>query len=241
MPRRSVWSLAQGSISRLAFEGGSSDEGSSSVADSAADSSESLSKTHVPRTGEHVFSTVSDGSAGASSEGKTSSPTSGSVPLTSQGSQKGANSTSGSIGGTVTASADLQGWATIGVTWSQQDMKDPSKAPQLRIRYLKNGVWSEWTQLSSYDDDTGVMGVSVPYYVGQGDERRSRADGRFGSEHHLRQPGDGRSGVFTGGDDLILQYRFIERSFRGSCFVDFIIRFDVFRGGESRHRNHTYP
>lgn len=149
-------------ISRLAFEGESSDEGSSSVADSAADSSESLSKTHVPRTGEHAFSTGSDATAGASSEGKIASPTSGSVPLASQGSQKGANSTSGSTGGTVTASANLQGWATIGVAWSQQDMKNPSKAPQLRIRYLKNGVWSEWTQLSSYDDDTGVMRVSVP-------------------------------------------------------------------------------
>lgn len=80
----------------------------------------------------------------------------------------------------LTASADLTGLATVGVTWTQTNMTDPTTAPTLQIRYLRDGSWSGWDTVESADDDQGVMGMSVPYYVGDATRAEARLTAKTG-------------------------------------------------------------
>ncbi|PLS30635.1 N-acetylmuramoyl-L-alanine amidase [Bifidobacterium margollesii] len=80
----------------------------------------------------------------------------------------------------LTAAADLTGLATVGVTWAQTNMTDPATAPTLQIRYRHGGTWSGWDTVESVDGDQGVMGVSVPYYVGDATRAEARLTAKAG-------------------------------------------------------------
>ncbi|WP_181160851.1 RICIN domain-containing protein [Bifidobacterium sp. UTCIF-39] len=135
---------------------------SSTVADASADGPTKVEKTHTPKTAEESFMSASDVS------------TYGLDAQNDDGESGSDGLTDGTAHGTLVAAADLDGLATVGVTWKQQDMTDMAKAPKLELRYFKDNAWSEWQTLPSVDDDLGEMGSSPAYYVGLATEAEAR-------------------------------------------------------------------
>ncbi|KFI91128.1 N-acetylmuramoyl-L-alanine amidase, partial [Bifidobacterium saguini DSM 23967] len=133
-----------------------------SVADTSVDGITQVAKTHTPQTGEQQFKVAVD-SSGADDDGI--------QPYSLDDDSEGQ---SGSSDGSLTASADLSGLATVGVTWQQQDMDNPDDAPTYQLRYLTDGTWSDWVELPSYDEDAGEMGISPSYYVGNATQAEAK-------------------------------------------------------------------
>lgn len=69
----------------------------------------------------------------------------------------------------LTVHSDVSGLATVGVTWSQNDMDDPANAPTIRLRYRTGDSWSRWVNLPATDEDSAKTGVSPSYYLGDAD------------------------------------------------------------------------
>ncbi|OZG57517.1 N-acetylmuramoyl-L-alanine amidase [Bifidobacterium tissieri] len=134
----------------------------STVTGTSADGPTKVEKTHTPKTAEESFMSASDVST-YGLDAQNDDGESGSDGLTDD---------TGSD--TLVAAADLDGLATVGVTWKQQDMTDMAKAPKLELRYFKDNAWSEWRTLPSVDDDLGEMGSSPAYYVGLATEAEAR-------------------------------------------------------------------
>ncbi|MBT1176884.1 RICIN domain-containing protein, partial [Bifidobacterium callimiconis] len=156
----------------------------STVTDTSVDGPAKVEKTHVPQTAEESFVSASDASTygldAQSDEGDQSGDAQddGAQPNGSNGSEEDSSKSDGLADGTkpntLIAAADLNGLATVGVTWKQQDMTDTAKAPKLELRYFKDNAWSEWQTLPSVDDDLGKMGSSPAYYVGLATEAEAR-------------------------------------------------------------------
>ncbi|MBT1165574.1 N-acetylmuramoyl-L-alanine amidase [Bifidobacterium simiarum] len=126
-----------------------------------------VTKDHKPTTREQSFSGLNGGASGQ----------------TGKSGKSGGGSASASE--SLTAGADLTGLATIGVTWTQTDMTDLSKAPALQIRYRQggsqqHGSWTGWITIDAVDEDQGVMGVSAPYYVGDATRAEARLTPKAG-------------------------------------------------------------
>ena len=143
----------------------------STVADTSADGPTKVEKTHTPTTAEESFMSASDVST-YGLDAQNDSGESGSGGSDHDGSADGL--TDGTAPDTLVAAADLDGLATVGVTWKQQDMTNMVKAPKLELRYFKDNAWSEWRTLPSVDDDLGEMGSSPAYYVGLATEAEAR-------------------------------------------------------------------
>ncbi|KAA8827329.1 RICIN domain-containing protein [Bifidobacterium tissieri] len=135
---------------------------SSTVTDTSADGPTKVEKTHTPKTAEESFMSASDVS------------TYGLDAQNDDGESDSDGLTDDTGPDTLVAAADLDGLATVGVTWKQQDMTDMAKAPKLELRYFKDNAWSEWQTLPSVDDDLGEMGSSPAYYVGLATEAEAR-------------------------------------------------------------------
>ncbi|MBT1175783.1 cell wall-binding repeat-containing protein [Bifidobacterium sp. LC6] len=126
-----------------------------SVNDTSSDGISQVTKNHTPKTEKTSFSSSEDDQSIA--------------PYSldeNESSSEPKNDATPSSTGVITASADLSGLATVGVTWKQQDMSDHSKAPSYRLRTFQNNKWGDWVELPSVDEDADVMGVSASYYVG---------------------------------------------------------------------------
>lgn len=165
-----------------------------SIADTSADGVQRVAKTHEPQVEQQSFSApaavASNGGDVSGDAGENGSGSSGELgdnavapySLAAEPRSRSAEPRQGSGSGSsdvpstpsspqsqsqpVTVSADLSGLATVGVTWNQQDMKDPDKAPTYQLRYFRDNAWSDWQTIPSVDDDFGKMGVSPSYYVG---------------------------------------------------------------------------
>lgn len=125
------------------------------IDDTSVDGIDQVAKTHEPQTDEQSFSLANTGIAPYSldeNEGDNTDNTDNTDNAVQQRS--------------VVASADLSGLATVGVTWTQQDMTNPDNAPAYRLRYFQNNAWSDWVELPSVDEDAATMGMSPSYYVG---------------------------------------------------------------------------
>lgn len=147
------------------------------VTDTSEDGVTQVTKTHAPSSGEAAFAPASQGDAEDDDDNEGDYAI---APYSLDEGDNGDDSANGENGSnglgvnpresapstTVTASADLTGLATVGVTWKQQDMTDASKAPKYRLRTFEHNAWSDWAELPSVDDDTAQIGVTPSYYVG---------------------------------------------------------------------------
>ncbi|WP_164520710.1 RICIN domain-containing protein [Bifidobacterium callimiconis] len=175
---------AANSAQTSSFASQSDSGAASTVTDTSVDGPAKVEKTHVPQTAEESFVSASDASTygldAQSDEGDESgdAQADGAQPNGSNGSEGDSSKSDGLADGTganaLIAAADLNGLATVGVTWKQQDMTDTAKAPKLELRYFKDNAWSEWQTLPSVDDDLGKMGSSPAYYVGLATEAEAR-------------------------------------------------------------------
>ena len=148
----------------------------STVADTSTDGPTKVEKTHTPKTAEESFMSASDVSTyGLDAQSDNAQNDGGESDTDGSGHDGSADGlTDGTASNTLVAAADLDGLATVGVTWKQQDMTDTAKAPKLELRYFKDNAWSEWRTLPSVDDDLGEMGSSPAYYVGLATEAEAR-------------------------------------------------------------------
>lgn len=140
------------------------------VTDTSADGITQVAKTHKPQTGEQQFESAADSSA------------SGDDGIQPYSLDNDSEDQSEPSDGSLTASADLSGLATVGVTWQQQDMDNPDNAPTYQLRYLTDGTWSDWVELPSYDEDAGEMGVSPSYYVGNATQAEAKLTPKNGQQ-----------------------------------------------------------
>nr|WP_236034518.1 RICIN domain-containing protein [Bifidobacterium saguinibicoloris] len=136
------------------------------VADTSADGVTKVAKTHTPKTAEEAFTPESAADGGSD----------GVKPY----SLDEDDGTQPQPGEAVMAQADVSGLATVGVTWTQQDMTDADEAPTYELRYLTDGTWSDWVELPSVDEDSGTIGVSPSYYVGAATKAEARLTPKSG-------------------------------------------------------------